>query len=177
MHGTTLQFEQCFPSWQGLVSDFKPEATWFTVAFRLLYRCTGAQHQMEEQNLLWVTDRLFSSCMGYSQVRHNNYYWYGRTSLFQTRYFKIKLIPFIWPSLGTNYNPGQNCWHIPPLKIFRNIFCVGHKCCARGKTRTHLGNMITSAMLPPQCVLMQNVSLWRQVFQCILVASVWGIVV
>ena len=31
--------------------------------------------------------------------------------------------------------------------------CVRHKCCARGKTRTHLGNMITSAMLPPQCVL------------------------
>ena len=29
--------------------------------------------------------------------------------------------------------------------------CVRHKCCARGKTR--LGNMITSAMLPPQCVL------------------------
>ena len=28
----------------------------------------------------------------------------------------------------------------------------GHKCCARGETSQHLGNMITSAMLPPQCV-------------------------
>ena len=39
------------------------------------------------------------------------------------------------------------------LKIFRNIFCVRHKCCVRGKMSQHLGNMITSAMLPPQCVL------------------------
>ena len=30
---------------------------------------------------------------------------------------------------------------------------VGHKCCARGKTSQHLRNVITSAMLPPQCVL------------------------
>ena len=35
------------------------------------------------------------------------------------------------------------------LKIFRNILCPGHKicvgqkCCARGKTSQHLGNMIT----------------------------------
>ena len=28
--------------------------------------------------------------------------------------------------------------------------CVRTKCCARGKTSQHLGNMITSAMLPPQ---------------------------
>ena len=28
-----------------------------------------------------------------------------------------------------------------------------HKCCARGKTRQQLGNMITSATLPPQCAL------------------------
>ena len=32
-------------------------------------------------------------------------------------------------------------------------FFVRHKCCARGKTSQHLGNMITSAMLPPQRVL------------------------
>ena len=38
------------------------------------------------------------------------------------------------------------------LKISRTIFCVRHKCCARGKTTQHLRNMITSAMLPPQCV-------------------------
>ena len=38
------------------------------------------------------------------------------------------------------------------LKNSRNILCVRHKCCARGKTSQHLGNMITSAMLPPQCV-------------------------
>ena len=31
--------------------------------------------------------------------------------------------------------------------------CFGHKCYARGKTSQHLGNVITSAMLPPQCVL------------------------
>ena len=29
------------------------------------------------------------------------------------------------------------------LKIFWNIFCVHHKCCGCGKTRKHLGNMIT----------------------------------
>ena len=28
-------------------------------------------------------------------------------------------------------------------------WCVRRKCCARGKTSQHLGNMITSAMLPP----------------------------
>ena len=39
------------------------------------------------------------------------------------------------------------------LKIFRNISCVRHKCCARGKTSQHLGNMITPALLPPHCVL------------------------
>ena len=31
--------------------------------------------------------------------------------------------------------------------------CVRHKCCAHGKTNQHLRNMITSAILPPQCVL------------------------
>ena len=31
--------------------------------------------------------------------------------------------------------------------------CVRHKCCVRAKTSEHLGNMITPAMLPPQCVL------------------------
>ena len=31
--------------------------------------------------------------------------------------------------------------------------CVRHKRCARGKTSRHLGNMIASAMLPPQGVL------------------------
>ena len=39
------------------------------------------------------------------------------------------------------------------VKIFRNILCVNHKCCARGKTSQHLRNMIVSAMLPQQCVL------------------------
>ena len=52
------------------------------------------------------------------------------------------------------------------LKIFRNILCpghkicVGHKCCARGKTSQHLGNMIASAMLPPQCVLVLPGPYW-----------------
>ena len=40
------------------------------------------------------------------------------------------------------------------LKIFRKrIFCVRHKCCVRGRTSQHLRNIITSAMLPPKCVL------------------------
>ena len=41
------------------------------------------------------------------------------------------------------------------LKIlnFINIFCVRNKCFARGKTSQHLGNVITPAILPPQCVL------------------------
>ena len=34
----------------------------------------------------------------------------------------------------------------------RHKICVRHASCTRGKTRTHLGNMITSAVLPPQCV-------------------------
>ena len=39
------------------------------------------------------------------------------------------------------------------LKIFRNIFCVRHKCCARGKSSQRVNpNLITSAMLPAQCV-------------------------
>ena len=32
--------------------------------------------------------------------------------------------------------------------------CVRHRCCTRGKTSQHLGNMITSAMLPPQFVIL-----------------------
>ena len=44
------------------------------------------------------------------------------------------------------------------LKIFRNSFCVRHKCCALGKTSQHLRNMITSAMSPPQCVLVLPVA-------------------
>ena len=41
----------------------------------------------------------------------------------------------------------------------KHFFCPGHKifvhhkCCTCGKTSQHLGNMIMSAMLPPQCVL------------------------
>ena len=41
----------------------------------------------------------------------------------------------------------------------KHFFCPGHKifvhhkCCVCGKTNQHLGNMITSAMLPPKCVL------------------------
>ena len=41
----------------------------------------------------------------------------------------------------------------------KQCFCPGHKICVRqkrcvrGKTSQHLGNTTTSAMLPPQCVL------------------------
>ena len=42
----------------------------------------------------------------------------------------------------------------------KHFMCPGHKicaaryeCCVRGKTSRHLGNMITSAMFPPQCFL------------------------
>ena len=38
-------------------------------------------------------------------------------------------------------------------KHFFVQICVRHKCCARGKTSQHVENMITSAMLPRQCVL------------------------
>ena len=46
-----------------------------------------------------------------------------------------------------------------PEDLQKHLLCPGHKicvrckCCARGKTSQHLRNMITSAMLPPQCVL------------------------
>ena len=36
---------------------------------------------------------------------------------------------------------------------FQKLFVARHKCRARGKTSRHLGNMITSEMSPPQCVL------------------------
>ena len=38
-------------------------------------------------------------------------------------------------------------------EIFRNIVCVQDTKFVCGKMCQHLGNMITSAMLPPQCVL------------------------
>ena len=37
--------------------------------------------------------------------------------------------------------------------VSRTQICVRQKCCVCGKMSQHLGNMITSAMLPPQCVL------------------------
>ena len=46
------------------------------------------------------------------------------------------------------------------LKIFRNIFYVRHKCCARGKSSQRVNpNLITSAMLPAQCVPPTHTSL------------------
>ena len=63
--------------------------------------------------------------------------------------------------------PGKTRQHVARRADTRNvsevyqqhILCPGHKMCFRyrcyasGKTSQRLGNMITSAMLPPQCVL------------------------
>ena len=39
------------------------------------------------------------------------------------------------------------------LKVFRNTFCVRHNCCAPGKTRQHLREMLAPLVLPPQSIL------------------------
>ena len=53
--------------------------------------------------------------------------------------------------------PSAKCGNIVARRAdARNIqehFCVRHKCCTCGKTSHDLGNTITSALLPPQCVL------------------------
>ena len=65
----------------------------------------------------------------------------------------------------------QHCCAPPGhMKIFGNIsvqdtkFVSARKCCVRGETSQDLGNMITSAMLPPQCVLVLPAPKYRKVY-------------
>ena len=69
-------------------------------------------------------------------------------------------VPWCLPVRGKT---GQRCcaprehkkrdWRFLKAFYVQDTICVRHKHCASSKTSQHFGNMITSGMLPPQCVL------------------------